>query len=146
MASFAKAGGLEAEGVHEGVGISEAQSLPAAEGPAPVDEAVVEGDALEAVGVHQQRGRKPAAEDMDVRRGAVGHAVVHDLHRVARDARGPIRALEYADVLVCARTCIHAPTLIHHAKTLSLRNTNKSQNKKEKKKENLNLFSQFSFK
>lgn len=104
IGSFAEAGRLEAERVHEGVGVGEAQSLPMAEGLASVHQAVVEGDALEAVGVHQQGGRKPAAEDVDVRRGAVGHAVVHDLHRVSRDARRAIRALEDADVLVRAHT------------------------------------------
>jgi len=105
IGSLAEAGRLEAERVHEGVGIREAQRLAVLERLAAIDDAIVEGDALEAVGVHQQSRRKPATEDVDVGRGTVGHAVVHDLHGVPRNAGGTVWALEYADVLVRARTC-----------------------------------------
>lgn len=67
-----------------------------------IDDAVVEGQALEAVGVHQQGRSEPAAVDVDVGRRALGHAVVHDLHGVARDAGRAVGALEDADVLVGA--------------------------------------------
>lgn len=75
------------------------------EWPPAIHQAVVVRQPLEGIWVHQLRGGKPAAEDMDVGRGALVHARVHYLHNELGDAGGPVWALEDADVLVCAHIC-----------------------------------------
>lgn len=102
---FAKVGRHESDGIHEGVGIGEPHDLAMPKWPPPIDQAVVVRQPFEGIRVHQLRGGKPAAEDMDVGRGALVHARVHDLHNELGYAGGSVGALEDADVLVCAHIC-----------------------------------------
>lgn len=102
---FAKVGRHESDGIHEGVGVREPHDLAMPQWPPPIHQAVVVRQPFEGIRVHQLRGGKPAAEDMDVGRGTLVHASVHDLHNELGNAGRPIRALEDADVLVCADIC-----------------------------------------
>lgn len=80
IVSSAKLGKLEGERVHEGVGVSEADDLAGLQGLAPVHEAVVVREPLEAPRAHHPGRGEPAAVEVNARRRAAGHgAGVHDL-------------------------------------------------------------------
>ena len=84
--------GGDGERVLEGVSILEGDALAASEGLAVVNDAVVEAEAAEEVGIDELGGREPATRDMDVGGGGAralsSPAQVYHLHAERRD---PVR-------------------------------------------------------
>ena len=56
---------LEAEGIHEGIGVVEAKDMAKGQGKASIDEAVIKCEAAEEGRVHQRRRCKPSAVHVD---------------------------------------------------------------------------------